>query len=341
MEKWGGAPTEKKKNSTISPPPYQSQNACTQPAGTCLANQLMDLAAADAAREAAGKGPLHKLARWGGGQAGARQAFRRAAAGPLWLGLPLPSSTSSLVTLALDAADLQFVTSVASGVIEAVAVCARPPAGGGAGTLLPPPANPAGCAAASFQALSGAGVLAVTLRNTGALAAQFTVVVANCTGGVLDPPAAVAALRPGAAGVLEFPLASTSAAAVADAACGVALLDAAGTTTASVTAAFAINATDIAPPPVDPGNGGKGTGAGRGTPACAPACALPPSWWARFVCRLLRRCWRDLLASAVTGLAIAGGVGLLILGCVKGWWWGGARAVVRACCGRSRVGRHV
>jgi len=223
MEKWGGAPTEKKKNSTISPPPYQSQNACTQPAGTCLANQLMDLAAADAAREAAGKGPLHKLARWGGGQAGARQAFRRAAAGPLWLGLPLPSSTSSLVTLALDAADLQFVTSVASGVIEAVAVCARPPAGGGAGTLLPPPANPAGCAAASFQALSGAGVLAVTLRNTGALAAQFTVVVANCTGGVLDPPAAVAALRPGAAGVLEFPLASTSAAAVADAACGVAL----------------------------------------------------------------------------------------------------------------------
>ena len=194
----------------------KKKNACSQPAGTCLANQLADLAAADAARVAAGKGPLYRLTRWGGGTPGARQAFRRAPSGPLWLGLPLPSTTASIVTLALDAAGLRLVTAVAAGVIDAVAVCARPAAGGGAGTLLPVPADPAGCRpagpGASFQALSGAGALAVTLRNAGALAAQFTVAVANCTGGVLDPPAAVAALGPGSAGVVEFALAATAAA---------------------------------------------------------------------------------------------------------------------------------
>lgn len=326
-----------------------TQNACTQPAGTCLANQLADLAAADAAREAAGKGPLYRLTRWGGGRPGARQAFRRAPGGPLWLGLPLPSATSSLLTLALDGSGLRVVTAVAAGAIESVSVCARPASGGGAGLLLPLPPNLAGCGApASFQALSGAGALVVAIRNRGALAAQFTVAVANCTAGVLDPPAAVAALGPGGGGVVEFPLAATSgagsgAAAGAGgrggAACGVALLDAAGGVAAALTASFTINATEVAPPPVDPGGGGTGLGGGRSPTACAAACSQPgASWPARTACRLLRRCWADLLATVVAGLIVAGLVALLAVGCAKGWWWRLARACC-GCCSSSRRGR--
>ena len=50
-----------------------AQNACSQPVGSCLANQLADLVAADTARATAGTTPLYFVSRWGGGQPGANQ----------------------------------------------------------------------------------------------------------------------------------------------------------------------------------------------------------------------------------------------------------------------------
>jgi hypothetical protein len=229
------------------------------------------------------------------------------------------------------------VTAVAKGVIEAAAVCARP----ATTAVLAPPASTTGCAASSpsFQALSGAGALVVTVRNAGAVSAQFTVTVSRCSGGVLDPPAGVVALPPGGGAVLEFPLAATSAAAVAAAGCEVGLLDAAGAVTASLAVQFAINATDVGPPPVDPGGGGTGPGSGRaGRAACVAAC---PSWWRDFGCRLKRRCWREVLASVVAGVGVAGVVGVAVVGCVRGWWWRAARACCACCCGGRRRRRGV
>jgi len=49
------------------------QNGCKRPAGTCLANQLTDLATADKARVAAGSTPLYFIGRYGGGTANAKQ----------------------------------------------------------------------------------------------------------------------------------------------------------------------------------------------------------------------------------------------------------------------------
>lgn len=49
------------------------QNGCKRPAGTCLANQLTDLATADKARVAAGSTPLYFVGRYGGGTANAKQ----------------------------------------------------------------------------------------------------------------------------------------------------------------------------------------------------------------------------------------------------------------------------
>lgn len=52
------------------------QNACTQPVGSCLANQLKDLKTADDALIARGTTPLRYVTRWGGGNPSARQACR-------------------------------------------------------------------------------------------------------------------------------------------------------------------------------------------------------------------------------------------------------------------------
>ena len=53
------------------------QSACSQPVGSCLANQLAELYAADVARVQAGTTPLYLISRWGGGQAGVNQVTRK------------------------------------------------------------------------------------------------------------------------------------------------------------------------------------------------------------------------------------------------------------------------
>lgn len=57
------------------------QNGCKRPAGTCLANQLTDLATADKARAAAGSTPLYFIGRYGGGTANAKQVPCASASG--------------------------------------------------------------------------------------------------------------------------------------------------------------------------------------------------------------------------------------------------------------------
>jgi len=106
-------------------PAFRSQaSACSSAQGACLHNQIRDLRASDAARVAQGLRPRHLVGRWGGGQPGAAQAFKRGGVGPLWFGLPLPSTSASLVTLSVDAGSLRVVTNVARGKVRSARVCA-------------------------------------------------------------------------------------------------------------------------------------------------------------------------------------------------------------------------
>ena len=116
---------------------FRSQpGACSSVAGSCLNNQIRDLRASDAARVAQGMRPRYLVGRWGGGQPGATQAFKRGGTGPLWLGLPLPSTSASLVTLSVNASSLRVVTNVAKGTVRSARVCA------GAGTTTKAIAKP-------------------------------------------------------------------------------------------------------------------------------------------------------------------------------------------------------
>ena len=53
-----------------------AQNQCTQPVGSCLANQLTGLKASDDARILAGTTPVYYVSRWGGGLPEARQVSK-------------------------------------------------------------------------------------------------------------------------------------------------------------------------------------------------------------------------------------------------------------------------
>ena len=351
---------------------FRSQpNACASTAESCLRNQIRDLRASDAARVSQGMTPRYLVGRWGGGQPGAAQAFKRGGVGPLWLGLPLPSTSASLVTLSVDAGSLRFVTNVAKGTVRSARVCAGAsttakaeaakatsssspsPSSSLAPRAPPPPPHPphpiktvtAAAAVAtcgSFQALSQTGYLTATVANEGAVAADFSVTVTNCSSGpsssrlpMLPPPSVYLSLQPGATQDAVFELHATSDAknGIADANCAVSVLDALGKTTDLFVVAFSVNATEYLPPPVDVGGDGDGGGA-PGVPrkTCSQRC---PSW-KDLLCRLRARCWRELLICVVAAAASIAGMALFICGFVRGWY----SRLLSCCCSFSATRRR-
>jgi len=191
-------------------PLRRAQNACDVPAGSCLGGQLGALRAADATRVAAGATPLYLVSRWAGGQPGALQARPRptpprprprrcrggaavgrclpydrleehgtqvaglrkgasavtqVAAGGLYFGLPVAGAGDSLVALSVVADGLQLVTNDSPGRIVSARVCAF-----------------AGASCGTVQALQQTGYLQASVQNTGALPADFTVVVRAALG---------------------------------------------------------------------------------------------------------------------------------------------------------------
>lgn len=290
-------------------PAFRSQAAaCGSRPGTCLSNQLADLAASDAAAVAAGRPPRYSVTRWGGGQAGAKQAFKRTPSGPLWLGLPLPSTTASLVTLSVDAANVTLVTNAAPARLVNGSVCTGRQAAGS-----PPPA-----VCGSFEALVSDATLAVTLVNDGVVDSDYTVAVANCSGAPVLPPAGqYVSTRARETLRLSFDLHSTSMEAVKSAACTVTATDATGKLAAALVVPFSVNATVIPSPPSNGGGAGDG---GGGTPTPRPTCAQACPSWTQWGCRWANSCWRQL-GSAIAGVVLGVAAGLLVLwGGVRGWW---------------------
>ncbi len=108
------------------------------------------------------------LERSGTQRAGLRDrapASAQAAAGGLWFGLPVAGAGDSLVALSVVADGLQLVTNDSPGRIVGARVCAF-----------------AGASCGAVQALQQTGYLQASVQNTGALPADFTVVVREALG---------------------------------------------------------------------------------------------------------------------------------------------------------------
>ena len=176
------------------------RNACTAKPGSCLANQLDDfreeaLLLRDEGRAtkhfATDLGVLHPLAYESTGES---QGYQ--------LVLDQEDLQTTLVQLTFSADDIRLVVSRSPGVIVSARV-------------------------ADFEALTRDGRLDVVVRNTGAVVAEYSVTVTECSTGILPVLAKVFSLAAGALHAMVFPI-SASYALERDNECTVSLFDSQG-----------------------------------------------------------------------------------------------------------------
>ena len=204
---------------------------CNQPIGTCLKNQIYDLAVEDEARIAGGMEPLYNITRYGGGYRNLRQLEPIQGGGGLAMRLPLKGLGPSLLTLEVKADNVQLVVNRAPGKIKFSEVCTfdKKICGG-------------------FTAISGTGFLNVQVENTGKVAADFRAGVLGCSGGVLPVVEEYAAILPGATYNFTFALRMETDL-EGNRNCTVVVTDSAGDIADSTVVNFYTNATQYEPPP--------------------------------------------------------------------------------------------
>ena len=252
-------------------------NACAQPAGACLGNQLADIVAADAARVAAGQAPRNNVAALGVGAAALHTALPGAMS-PLKkrLALPCGQLRNSIVVLSLAADDIRFVVDVSPGYIANATLVSF-----------------TGQAAGGFTSLSGNGYIAATIVNNGTLAASYYLSVVNCSDGVALVPSPGALAVPARGALTQTWACSVQDDQAAQRNCTVVLQDAAFVTIDSKLVRFYTNATvyDVAPTHTG-GIAGTGPGAGPGPPVtCESLCPSIMNVW----CAAINWCWLRLL----------------------------------------------
>ena len=96
------------------------------------------------------------------------QTFAQRPGGPLWFGLPISNILNSVVSLTVKADSLTLVTNQAPGLVLSAALCTF---------------NNASCGA--FTALNQRGYVHAVFKNTGYIAASFTLEV-GCGDGELE-----------------------------------------------------------------------------------------------------------------------------------------------------------
>ncbi|RMZ57501.1 hypothetical protein APUTEX25_003744 [Auxenochlorella protothecoides] len=157
---------------------------CNIPNGYCLRNQLVDLYYADVERINAGHDPLYFVTKYSGGVQNERQmTYSLSSSGKTTfvLNLPVPSLTQSLVTLAVSADSVQFVSNTSPAKIQSTQLC----------TLYDVQCG-------TFESLEGSGYLTVTLENTGTLTADYYVSLTSCSDNVVKALAQYATIKAGA-----------------------------------------------------------------------------------------------------------------------------------------------
>ncbi|KAK9799370.1 hypothetical protein WJX73_004741 [Symbiochloris irregularis] len=301
-------------------------NACSQPVGSCLANQIADLAAADDKLIALGSTPLYYVTRWGGGNAAANQAFSKVQGGPLWFGLPITQILNSVVTLNVAADSLTLVTNQSPGLVLSAVLCTF---------------NNASCG--SFVALNQHGYVHVVFQNTGYIDASYTVELTNCSTGFLPVLAQQFTVAAQDTQNADFEIYAATTTAQATNVCSVQLLDSGGDVTDMLQFGFSVNATVYSATP----NQSNLTGVtGPNAPAsakqsltCSQICGRLNS----FVCDIKYRCWDDLLEFGLIMLATIALAIFLYVGLMRGWWFTILGKFLGFLCSRgkrSRKGRH-
>ncbi|KAK9858858.1 hypothetical protein WJX84_008886 [Apatococcus fuscideae] len=278
---------------------YQS-SACSQVVGSCLNNQIYDLAVADQVRVAAGTTPLYLVSRYGGGLPGATQAFKKVASGPLWFGLPITQTLNSLVTLSVKADNLTYVVNSSPGSILAGRVCAF-----------------ANATCGSFVAITQTGYLQVSVQNAGYIASSYTL-EALCSTSVLAVPAQQVSLASKAISLLVFAISSTTD--LTDAtSCNATLLNSQGAVVDSLQVDFTLNATVYDAAPTESDISGKVTGVGNTTATSTTCTTTCPNIF-NVTCLIKHLCWNRLGKLAIIVLGIVAGVMVVAVGFVQGWW---------------------
>jgi hypothetical protein len=106
-----------------------------------------------------------------------------------------------------------------------------------------------GAVCGGFQALATRGYLTASIQNTGALPADYTVSVADCSLGVMPVPAQVASIAPRGVHNFTFTLQMETDQQLANASCRVAVVDVIGEVVDSAQVTFYANATEYEEPP--------------------------------------------------------------------------------------------
>ena len=280
---------------------YQEER-CGRRVGSCLGNQVDDFLREDEERVAAGQTPKYLITRWGGGHA--KQVAYDLSSSELKLQLPVEQLQHSVVTLTINAAEVRLVTNLAPGVIAAAAVCDfRSESCGG------------------FQAGRDRGYLDVSVRNTGYIASDFLVAVANCSARVEASPAQLRSIAAQEEAEFRLQLHVSDDAQDDDRFCWIALQNARAEILDERRIGFFTNATQYASPVLVPGEVDAGGGGGGGTRPSSLQCRdfCPKIWDAP--CHVVHRCWSRL------GLLLALVLLLLLV----------ATMVRRQCCGGGRA----
>lgn len=148
---------------------FNSQGSrCEMESGSCLLNQLTSLRKADDQRVREGKRPLYLSAAYGD-----VSVSKLPNKDTVELSYVSPAPPSTMITVTIVADDLQYVIAVATGKIVKAEM--------NMGVV---------------EANSRDAVMMVDLQNTGAIVAEYTISVHNCTGGVYPVPSQRLSIEP-------------------------------------------------------------------------------------------------------------------------------------------------
>eukprot|EP00210_Caulerpa_lentillifera_P005322 g5085.t1 len=250
-------------------------DGCSRPVGTCLANQLQDKYDEDLDRASTGQTPVYLISRYSKSST-ISTGISASSAGNINLKFPVHGIRNSVVSLTASADHVQFVVHSSPGQILNAAVCAF---------------NNASCGA--FESLSDRGYLHVEIQNTGYIASEYTITVANCSDGVLPIEAQRTSLEPQQIQrIPSFLVQMTTATARQNLSCWITLRSSLGEALDSTNVSFSVYRTQFTESPENPDfKSGTGAGPEPRSLSCSDYC---PSIF-DLPCILVKRCWTRLL----------------------------------------------
>lgn len=268
--------------------------------GSCLQNQLFNLVMEDAERLRNREIPLFNVSRYWNLNTGTMQNVASASGGSgMVLRLPTVGKATSLVSLQVKADDVALIISSSPAEIVSVTVCSG-----------------AFCQG-SFEALSGAGILMVSVKNSGYLDAEYEVGLSDCDLDVIQPPADQSAISAQHIRDFIFPL-DMSTDAAGNWTCSIIVTDVATGSVAAVQSfTFSTTATIYDPPPYQ--SPIDDDLQGPGDPPTFYSCKQQCTDLFNFKCAFLKGCWSRLWEALGALMAILAVMALLIVAVRRGW----------------------